>query len=297
MTVQEALKRFIRTRKLKGLSNKTIEDYEEFIYLFVRYIGFDTNIFDLTQDDIERYIEYQVDRNITRNTLATYIRHFKIFIRWLCDNFEVGFTYKTISVPRNTKKNVRLYSDNEIKQIFDNIEGSEKWILWRNKAIISFMLDSGLRQNEVCTLKADRIFQDTNRMTIYGKGDKERIVPVGKQSLYFYNEYRKICPHESIYAFVSKTGEQMSTNAVKLMVTNLSKKLSFPISSHKLRHNFATNYCLDMYYKYGSIDIYRLMILLGHEDISTTRRYLHLANEIIASSESLSHVDKVYSNS
>ena len=66
------------------------------------------------------------------------------------------------------------------------------------------------------------------------------------------------------------------------------------MSSHKLRHNFTTNYCLDMYNQKGQIDIYRLMTLLGHEEIETTRRYLHVANEIIASSESFSHVDKVY---
>lgn len=294
MTVQEVLKKFIRTRKLKGCSKKTIKDYEEFISLFVRYIGEDLDIFDMGQEDIEEYIEYQVDRSISRTTLATYVRHLKIFIKWICENYEVSFTYKSISVPKNTKKNVRVYTDQEIRQIFDNVEGVETWIVWRNKAIISFMLDSGLRQNEVCILKDAKIYQESSRMVIHGKGDKERTVPIGNQSLYFYNEYRRLCPHKSEFAFVSKTGEQLTNNAVKLMVSKLNKKLSFPISSHKLRHNFATNYCLDMYYKHGSIDIYRLMILLGHEDIATTRRYLHLANKIIASSESLSHVDMVF---
>jgi site-specific recombinase XerD len=85
----------------------------------------------------------------------------------------------------------------------------------------------------------------------------------------------------------------LTANTVRLMVSKLSKQLPFTFSSHKLRHNSAINYCLDQYEKYGTIDIYKLMALLGHEDIKTTRRYLHLANQIIASKSNISHMDKV----
>lgn len=77
------------------------------------------------------------------------------------------------------------------------------------------------------------------------------------------------------------------------MVTKLSKKLPFDISSHKLRHNYATNYCLDQYGRNGQIDIYQLMYLLGHEEVKTTSRYLHFAYEYIATMNSISHVDHV----
>lgn len=294
MTVEDAYNKFIRSKKLNGLSKKSISAYKSFVGYFVNFIGTYSDLFSLTQYDLENYIEFQVDRDISKNTLATYIRHFKIFIRWICDNYDVSFTYKSIKVPKTSKKVVRIYSESEIKQIFDTIEHPLEWITCRDKAIISFMLDSGIRQEEVCSLKAENILCERNRMVVRGKGDKERMVPLGKHSVSLYKEYHSLCPYESEMAFVTKTGTPLKTNTVKLMVSKLKKKLPFEISSHKLRHNFATNYCLDMYYKNGSIDIYRLMIIMGHEDVSTTRRYLHLANEIIASSECLSHLDDIY---
>ena len=81
---------------------------------------------------------------------------------------------------------------------------------------------------------------------------------------------------------------------VKNFMWNLAQKLPFEFSSHKLRHNFATNYCIDQYEKHGFVDIYKLMILTGHEDVKTTNRYLHIANQIIVSRESVSHIDKIF---
>ena len=77
------------------------------------------------------------------------------------------------------------------------------------------------------------------------------------------------------------------------MTWNVQKKLPFEFSSHKLRHNFATNYLLDQYERFGQMDIYQLMAIMGHEDISTTRRYLHEANGILAVRGCISHLDKV----
>ena len=86
----------------------------------------------------------------------------------------------------------------------------------------------------------------------------------------------------------------ITDNAVKLLVNRMAKKLPFEFSAHKLRHNFATNYCLDQYEANGQIDIYRLKVLLGHSELKTTEMYLHIANEIIASQTHISHLDKVF---
>lgn len=295
MTLQSALNKFILSRKLSGLSEKTIKDYQDFIGQFIKYIGPETEIDNLRQEDIDLYIGYQIDRDISRTTRATYIRNMKIFIRWLCEEYSVNIKYTSIKVPKSTKKNIRLYSNNEIQILFESAVATEEWISARNKAIIAFMLDSGLRQGEICTLRSEWVVTENHIMTVHGKGDKERIVPLGKLSISLYEQYRKLSPYKDVeYAFVLKSGQKMSCNAVKLMISKIAKKVPFELSSHKLRHNFATNYCLDMYKEYGRIDIYRLMIIMGHEDIETTRRYLHIANEIIASTECMSHIDKVY---
>ena len=83
--------------------------------------------------------------------------------------------------------------------------------------------------------------------------------------------------------------------SIKLMVTKLASLLPFDLSSHKLRHNFATNYWLDQYEKYGHIGIQKLVYLMGHEDAKTTSRYLHFVYGMIAVRENISHVDSVLS--
>lgn len=296
MRLEDVCKRFIRMKKLSGLSRKSIYDYESFVKMFVNFVGADSDIFDMVQSDIENYIEYQIDRDIAHNTFVTYIRNLKIFVRWVCDNYDVNFTYKSIKVPKGSKKVVRIYSDTEIRQIFAYTHSPVFWIELRNKTMISFMLDSGIRQGEVCSLKHADLDCDKMRMVINGKGNKQRIVPIGHTSILFYKDYCSCCPFDSEFIFLTKGGEPVTTNTVKLMISKLARKVPFELSSHKLRHNFATNYCLDMYWKYGKIDIYRLMVIMGHEDIETTRRYLHIANEIIAGSESLSHLDMVLGN-
>lgn len=79
------------------------------------------------------------------------------------------------------------------------------------------------------------------------------------------------------------------------MTNNMKKILPFEFSSHKLRHNFATNYLLNQYEMFGQMDIYQLMVVMGHEDISTTRRYLHQANNILSAKTYISHLDKLFS--
>ena len=131
-------------------------------------------------------------------------------------------------------------------------------------------------------------------MVVCGKGNKERTVPLGSFTIRFMREYLRLCPHKSDKIFVERRGEPLTCNAVKLLVRKLAKELPFELSSHKLRHNFATNYCIDQYETRGNIDIYSLMIIMGHEDIETTERYLHHAKEIISTRNSISHLDKLF---
>lgn len=82
-------------------------------------------------------------------------------------------------------------------------------------------------------------------------------------------------------------------DAVKHLISKVAKQLPFDFSSHKLRHNFATNYCIDQYEKYGRIDIFQLMSIMGHENIATTQKYLHYAMDIIAARADVSHINKL----
>lgn len=293
MTVQETFDNFILSRRLADLSDKTIYDYRLFVTPFVRFIGSGRDFNSICQSDVNNYILVLLKRPLSRSTRATYIRHIKIYLLWCENEYGANYKAKNIKVPKSPKREVRIYSDDEVSQIFNSIKCENDWLTVRNKCIIALMYDSGLRQAEVCGIRYKGISFTDNRLTVHGKGDKERVVPLGNLTQLFLNSYIQLCPFKSDIVFLNRRGEPLTCNAVKLMVSKLAAKLPFELSSHKLRHNFATNYCIDQYEKNGQIDVYRLMYLMGHEDIETTQRYLHFAYEIIASRNHISHLDKI----
>lgn len=293
MTIQQTFDEFIISRKLADLSAKTVHDYEQFIQPFVRYLGADTETEQIQQQNINTYIAMLLEKPISKATRSTYIRHVKVYLKWLQENYTVQYDYKRVKVPKNPKKNVRIYSTEELLQIFEHIHAESDWLTLRNKCIIALMYDSGLRQSEVCTLERSRVTYSESRMVVTGKGNKERTVPLGALTAQYMKAYLANCPYTSDKVFVNRHGKPLTCNAVKLLVSKLSALLDFELSSHKLRHNFATNYCIDQYEERGQVDIYRLMIIMGHEDVETTRRYLHHANEIIGTKNCISHLDKV----
>lgn len=280
-------------KRLQGLSEKTICCYMQFVTPFLNYVGMSTNVADLTKDSVTAYIGILFKRDISRATLATYVRHVKVFLCWLESEYDIDLCTHSIKVPKTAKKIIHVYDDSEIREIFSVVRADREWLTLRNKAMIALMLDSGLRQNEVCTLLRCDVSYRTNTLKICGKGNKERIVPLGQLSQYFMKEYENLCPYENSRFFVSRNGGVVTCDSVKHFMYKLGKTLPFEFSSHKLRHNFATNWCIDQYEKHKNIDIYRLMILMGHEEIDTTRRYLHFANQIIASKSNISHLDMV----
>ncbi len=293
MTVKETYDNFILSRQLADLSPKSISDYIQFVSPFVLFLGPDKPFVDIKQSDIQQYLSILLNRPLSKSTRATYIRHVKVYLRWAENEYGASYKARSVKVPKSPKRNVRIYTDAEVKQIFSHIRADTYWVELRNKSIIALMYDSGLRQAEVCGLLKTNISYSENLITVRGKGDKERTVPLGKLARYFLQQYLSHCPYDSEYVFMGLYGDPLTCNAVKLFVSRLATALPFELSSHKLRHNFATNYCLDQYAANGQVDIYRLMYLMGHEDISTTKRYLHMANEILASRGCISHLDNI----
>lgn len=293
MTIQQAFDNFILSRKLADLSEKSILAYTQFVRPFLLFVGVGKEIDTIIQTDINKYIGTVVDKPLSRSSKATYIRHLKIFLRWCENEYNTKYKAKEIKVPKSPKREVRIYSEDEMALIFESIDAESEWIKVRNQAIISLMYDSGLRQSEVCGIMWKKLSLEVNRIIVRGKGDKERTVPLGELSKQLLTKYSMLCPYKSEIVFLTRRGEPLTCNAVKLMVSKLSQDLPFDLCSHKLRHNFATNFCISQYDKYGQVDIYKLMYLMGHEEIETTQRYLHFAYEVIASRDNISTLDRM----
>lgn len=295
MTLDFVLSKFLDTKKLAGLSDKSIVCYREFIGFFLDFVGRDTLLQDVSKNDIEAYLFSLYNRSISLSTRASYIRHLKVFVKWVEKQYSISLGSENIVVPKSPKKNIYIYSDDEIRLLFDSIHAPSYWLTLRNASIVVLMLDSGLRQSEVANVRYKYLKLDKGLLTVCGKGNKERTVKVGLTSKLLIKKYMNACPYDiTDFLFLDKSGGHISNNTIKRFMFNLNRVLPFDVSCHKLRHNFATNYCLDQYNKYGSVDIFQLKALMGHEDVSTTERYLHIANEIIASNCSISHVDNIF---
>ncbi len=227
-------------------------------------------------------------------TVYTYTRHLKVFLKWIGEDktIRVHYDVQKIPFPKVNKKAVHLYNSEEIRMIFSLVVAESDWLIARNKACIALMLDSGLRQSEACGVKTAQYDRINHQLTICGKGEKWRIVPVGKLSTHYIEQYIQTCPFNiGEYLFLDRRGNPMSCNALKLLVHRIAVQLPFEFSCHKLRHNFATNYCIDMYEQKGHMDAYSLQILLGHSDMQTTMRYIHHAMSIVAAKAHVSHLD------
>lgn len=291
MTLQEALDGFLLSRQLAGLSERTVSNYRQFVGAFVRSAGPGKPLEEATQQDVDAYLAVLLERPLGQAARSTYVRHLKVFLKWAEDGRRVRYSSRLVKVPRSPRRSVRIYSDEEVRLVFSSIRSGAEWLALRNKCIIALMYDSGLRQSEVCGLLEANV--RGGLMTVRGKGGKERTVPLGRLAGRLLSEYLACRPFRSEYVFVGRRGQPLTCNAVKLFVSRLADELPFELSSHKLRHNFATNYCLDQYREHGQVDVYRLMYLMGHEEVATTRRYLHLANEILASQGCTSHLDGI----
>lgn len=294
MIVKTAFEKFIRSRKQKGCSDQTIKSYGLLTAHFIRFVGDNTEMEELTQDQLEDFLDFLYERKLSRASVASYIRNTKIFLSWYEKKYDVEYSANELPIPRTPKKVLHLYTPDEIKLIFRTIDSPISWITSRNRAIIALMLDSGIRQGEVCSLQMGNLYFDTSVMKVCGKGNKERFVPLGQMASKYLREYLSLRPYDLQNVFVGCYGEPLTCNAIKSMTWNLQSKVPFELSSHKLRHNFATNYLLDQYARFGQMDIYQLMSIMGHEDIATTRRYLHEASGILAVKGCISHLDKIF---
>lgn len=295
MTLQEAMEDFLFSKKLAGLEAGSIKNYRATLSLMVSFVGPEMPLESVSYSAVTKYILSVYDKPVSKATASSYIRNIRIFFRWASVEHRISFDPLKIKVPKSPKRNVHIYSDSEIRLIFSLVDTSVPWITARNRAIVALMLDSGLRQFEVCGLLYENIDRERQVMKVSGKGAKDRVVPLGRMSAEFLNDYRKKCPYiDSPYVFLDRRGGKLSPNAVRLFVYRLENQLPFKLSSHKLRHNFATNFCIDNMRTKGNTCVYDLSILMGHESIETTKKYEHFAHEIIAAENNISHLDGVF---
>lgn len=294
MTVFEAYDCYVFSKRKKGLKTTSLDDVDYCLRGFIRAVGADLDIQKLSQRMVDDYIMSLYSKSLAKATIATYIRYLRLFLMFVNSHYGLSFSPETIEIPKSPKKKVRLYSASDVVLIFKSITSSVSWITARNRAIIALMLDSGLRQCEIVSLHYSDISFSASQLRVHGKGDKERYCLLGNISARYLREYFVLCPYSNNdYVFCSDDGSQITGNAIRIFVSRLASSLPFELSSHKLRHNFATNYVIQKSESGLQVDAYTLKLLMGHESIVTTEGYIHCAMEALAVKSSISYLDSL----
>ena len=220
----------------------------------------------------------------TRARKASTIRIFFAYLydqKIIPDNPAIG-----LKTPKLGKRMPKYLSLEDSKKLLDvtydeNDENKE-----RDYAIITLFLNCGLRLSELVGINISNIDFSENRLTVIGKGNKERTIYLNNACVNAIKDYMSVRPKEGVKndskasnkaLFLSSRKERISNRTVQYIVDRELKKAGLDTSkysTHKLRHTAAT-----LMYQYGNVDIRALQELLGHESIATTEIYTHVSNE------------------
>lgn len=262
--------------KEKFFSQHTIVAYRRDIHRFLLFLK-SKKVCSAKSANYELLIEYirvlresgYANVSVVRmvNAIRSFFR-FLYFEEYIEDSIILDFP-----VPKTQDKIPELLTLDEVEALLAEADESEV-IGLRNKSIMKLLYDSGLRVSEVCDLDISDIHRDV--ITIRGKGNKDRIVPVGPRALStvkrYIKKYRSKSP-DSPALFVSSTGKRIDRVTIWRFIKKYaaSAGIEKSISPHTLRHSFATHLL-----EKGT-DIRVIQEILGHEEIQTTSKYIHLS--------------------
>lgn len=298
----EILKRFlVYMQTIKGKSPKTVYEYFLDIRMFMRFLKKNRNmvsqniefeeitISDITVDDLRKVTLSEVydflyyvlndrgDIAPTRSRKSSALRTFFSYLTVKINVLDVN-PVAELEVPSQRKRLPKYLSLEECITLLSSIEGT---YAVRDYCIVILFLNCGLRLSELVGINLNDIKGDTLR--VVGKGDKERNVHLNKSCIDAINEYLKVRPnniaHDKQALFISRQGNRIKPITIQ---KNMQKYLKMSgledkgYSVHKLRHTAAT-----LMYQHGGVDLRLLKEILGHQNLSTTEIYTHVASDQI----------------
>ena len=240
----------------------------------------------ITLQDIHGYISYMaIDLKSSPATRARKISAIRVFFKYLTSKAKIIDVNpaQDLETPKLGKRMPRYLSLEESKKLLNVSQDDTDKNSIRDHAIITLFLNCGMRLSELVGINISNIDFSESRMTVIGKGNKERTIYLNKACMNALKDYLSIRPHDKVKndsrdaLFLSERKERISNRTVQNIVKNELARAGLDTtkySVHKLRHTAAT-----LMYQYGDVDIRALQELLGHESISTTEIYTHVNDE------------------
>ena len=284
----------------KSLSENSVDAYMHDIEMLTQYlllIGKEMPPSDLTLKDLQAFLQYIGELGMTVTSQARIISGLRSFFKYaMLEQFCKTNPTEMMEAPKQQRKLPEVLAFSEIEQMIAAIDVSTPEG-GRNRAILETMYSCGLRVSEVVNLTISGMYPELGFVRVTGKGDKERLVPIGKDALKYIEIYRRdirvhlfIKKGEEDIVFLNRNGKRLSRVMIFYIIKALAVKAGITknISPHTFRHSFATHLVE------GGADLRAVQEMLGHESITTTEIYTHLNREYLR--ETLERFHPAFSN-
>lgn len=271
----------------KSLSENSVEAYIHDLDKLTQF--FSLNNPEIKPDQVklqhlEKFLQWISELGMTPSSQSRIISGLRNFYKY-CQQEQISKTDPTalLETPKLIKHLPDVLSFSEIESISNSIDVSTNEGA-RNKAIIETLYSCGLRVSELVNLRLSCLYFDVGYIRITGKGDKERLVPVGGPAIKYMNIYIQnirvhipVIPGNEDIVFLNRRGRKLSREMIFMIIKDIARRtgITKTISPHTFRHSFATHLVE------GGADLRAVQEMLGHESITTTEIYTHLNREYL----------------
>lgn len=264
----------------RGLSKNTILSYRKDLDIYTDFLESHSvnTLSRIVKNDITNFMLSQKDKGISANSIARRLAAIRMFHRFLTrERILKSDPSNLIDSPKLWKKIPETLSLNEVESMIAAPDIRDKQGI-RDRAILETLYATGMRVSEAVNLKKDSVNLDIGFLRCIGKGDKERVIPLGKKAIASINKYLEasrpafLKKKESDFLFVSRFGKKISRQSFWKIIKRYAKEahIKKPMKPHILRHSFATHLL-----ERGA-DLRSVQEMLGHSNISTTQIYTHI---------------------
>ncbi|CAA6811119.1 MAG: Tyrosine recombinase XerD [uncultured Thiotrichaceae bacterium] len=267
----------------RGLSKNTLEAYERDLRIFYEWLSTsdsEAKLEDVTRADIQAYLTHRLESDTTSRTTARSLSSFRRFYQYLVrEGQREASPVELIASPKHGKPLPDTLSEDEVDALLEAPDLTSPQGL-RDRAMLELLYATGLRVSELINIQSMNISLQNGVVRVFGKGNKERLVPLGEEALNWINQYLQDSRPDLMRGkgtceqiFVTNRGQGMTRQAFWYLIKKhaLTARISRKISPHTLRHAFATHLL-----NHGA-DLRVVQLLLGHSSLSTTQIYTHVA--------------------
>ena len=262
-----------------GASKNTLSAYRSDLKIFSKWLN-NNSLIDVDKKQIQDYFSYRKDSNISASTQSRMLTCIHSFYQYLSDkqNLKIDPT-EQLDYPRLEKKLPIFLNIQEVERLLE-APNSKSLFGQRDRAMLELLYSCGLRVSELINLSYHNINLKDEFIRIHGKGNKERLLPMGEIAIDYLTRYELnsrpalLKNGQSDSYFLSNRGKAMSRQNFFYIIKDYASKAGIdkPLSPHSLRHAFATHLVQK------GADLRSVQLMLGHSDISSTQLYTHIQN-------------------